>query len=177
MNYFRQPIALFGFVLPIVITIAVIAGALMIKGSVTRSFNEKFAHYRGFEQNKRQALAAEAEISKKREYIERWEALVSEETASAVTLNLREIEELLPAKEFQKTAQDHPSGRKSFAGASAQNSSQVALAFRGTFRSMQKALLELETRMPQLQLQELRIGPENQSNSLNFQVTYTAWEK
>ena len=112
MNYFRQPIALFGFVLPIVITIAVIAGALMIKGSVTRSFNEKFAHYRGFEQNKRQALAAEAEISKKREYIERWEALVSEETASAVTLNLREIEELLPAKEFQKTAQDHPSGEK-----------------------------------------------------------------
>ena len=51
------------------------------------------------------------------------------------------------------------------------------MAFRGTFRTMQRAFLELETRMPQLQLQELRIDPSSsQSSLLNFQVIYTAWE-
>ena len=43
---------------------------------------------------------------------------------------------------------------------------------------MQKAFIELETRMPQLQLQDLKIDPSSSSTStLNFQVTYTAWEK
>lgn len=177
MNHYRQSIALFGFVLPSVVAIAVMAVAFMIKGRISGSFDEKLAHYQGFEQNKLRALGLEAEISKKREHVERWEALLSEETASSITSNLREIEERLPSKEFQKTAQEHPVGKKGFAGASAQNSTQVGLAFRATFRSMQKALLELESRMPQLQLQEMRIEPSSQSNSLNFQVTYTAWEK
>ena len=54
------------------------------------------------------------------------------------------------------------------------------MVFRGTFRTMQRAFLELESRMPQLQLQELRIDPspnqQNQAPLLNFQVNYTAWE-
>ena len=42
---------------------------------------------------------------------------------------------------------------------------------------MQRAFLELETRMPRLQLQDLKIDPSaSQSSLLNFQVTYTAWE-
>ena len=60
---------------------------------------------------------------------------------------------------------------------SAQKSSQIRIAFRGTFRTMQRAFLELETRMPQLQLQDLKIDPSSSGSALlNFQVTYTAWE-
>ena len=85
---------------------------------------------------------------------------------------------MLPAKEYQRTSVEYPTGSTGFASASAQNSSQVKLAFRGTFRSVQQAFIELETRMPQLQLQELKIDPSSSSAStLNFQVTYTAWEK
>ncbi|MEM1085050.1 MAG: hypothetical protein AAGI48_13140 [Verrucomicrobiota bacterium] len=177
MNHYRQSIALFGFAIPGVIAIVVIVIAFMIKGKVAASFDEKLNHFQGFEQNKLRALALEAEISRKREHIERWEALVSEETASTITSNLKDIEDRLPSKEFRMTAQERPAGKKGFAGASAQNSAQVGLAFRATFRSMQKALLELESRMPQLQLQEMRIEPSTQSSALNVQVTYTAWEK
>jgi hypothetical protein len=43
---------------------------------------------------------------------------------------------------------------------------------------MQKAFLELETWMPQLQLEDLKIDPSSSLTSLlNFQVSYTAWEK
>ena len=83
----------------------------------------------------------------------------------------------LPTKEIQKTASERLPVKGGFGTISAQPSSQVRMAFRGTFRTMQRAFLELETRMPQLQLQELRIDPStSQSSLLNFQVTYTAWE-
>lgn len=177
MNRYQQSIVLFGFAVPAVIAALIIGGGIYAKGRASASLEQKISHYKGFEKNKRAAFALEAEVSQKREHFERWERQLSEETASAVTSNLRQIEELLPAKEFQKTAQEHPSGKSGFGSASAQSSAQVRLSFRATFRSMQKAFLELESRMPQLQMQDLRIDPSSGSNNLNVSVTYTAWEK
>ena len=93
---------------------------------------------------------------------------------------MRAIAEALPAKEFQKTAFERTNTKGGFGTVSAQPSSQLRIVFRGTFRTMQRAFLELESRLPQLQLQELRIDPnpnqQNPSPLLNFQVNYTAWE-
>jgi len=177
MHLYRQSIALFGFVAPALIAAVVIGGVLFARSSVNRSFQQKIGAYEGYESNKIAALGLEAAISQKRDDMSRWVELVSEETASVVTSHLREIEEDLPSKEFQKTGQEHPAQKGSFGNASAQDSAQVRLAFRATFRSMQRALLELESRMPQLQLQEMRIDPSQSSNNLNVQVTYTAWEQ
>lgn len=176
MKIYRNAIALFGFVIPTVITAALVGTAFVAKSKIAGSFDEKLGNYRSFEQNRKAALALEAAISKKRAVSSHWEELLARETASAVSSNLNEIEEHLPSKEFKKAAQDFPPARGGFAAVSAQKSSQVRLAFRATFRSMQRAFLELESRMPQLQLQELRINPSNSSNSLNFDVVYTAWE-
>lgn len=177
MNLYRQAIALFGFVVPVVIAAGVIAIGLTVKGRISDSFNEKCSHFEGFKQNKVSTLALEAKISKKREHISQWEELVSKETASTISSNLRIVEERLPSKEFQITGQQFPTAKAGFAAVSGQNSAQVRLAFRATYRSMQRALLELETRMPQLQLQELRMEPSANSNNLNFEVNYTAWQQ
>lgn len=177
MNHYQQSIAIFGFAIPVLIGGAVIGGAAYVKARVSRSFENKLTHYKSYEQNKQAALSLESEISRKREHIDRWEQLLGDETASTVTSNLREIEEGLPSKEFQKTAQEHPASKAGIASASAQKAAQVKLAFRATYRSMQQAFLELESRMPQLQMQELRIDPSTSSGSLNFHVTYTAWEQ
>ena len=116
-------------------------------------------------------------VARQRQHLERWETQLAEETASAVGTNLREIYAQLPSKEIQQTAFERPGASGGFGTASAQNSSQIRIALRGTFRTLQRAFLELETRMPQLQLEELRIDPNaTQSSLLNLQVTYTAWE-
>jgi hypothetical protein len=177
MNLYRQSIALFGFALPAFICLVVIGGAVLTKSKIATSFNSKQNEFKGFKQNKIQALALEAEIANKRDHFAQWETLLAKETASSVTSNIRQIEDKLPSKEFQLTEQESPSGRAGFAAATAQNAAQVRLGFRATYRSMQRALLELETRMPQLQLQELRMDPSSSSNSLNFGITYTAWEQ
>ncbi len=176
--FYRQSIVLFGFVLPFVVCAGIVGGGVAFKAKAAASFHQKQALYKSSETNRIGALGIEAQVSKKRPHVERWISQIEKETANSITSHLKEIGDLLPAKEFQQTAFERPTGATGFASASAQNSSQVKLAFRGTFRSMQKAFIELETRMPQLQLQDLKIDPSSSSTStLNFQVTYTAWEK
>lgn len=176
--FYRQSIIIFGFVLPALICAVIVGGGIALKAKANSSFQENQALYKSSEANRIGSQGIEAQISKKRQHVERWKSQMEKETANAITSHLKEISDKLPAKEFQQTAFERPTGNSGFASASAQSSSQVRLAFRATFRSMEKAFLDLETRMPQLQLQELKIDPSSSSAStMNFQVTYTAWEK
>lgn len=176
--FYRQSILVFGFVLPLVVCAAVVGGGIVLKAKAEASFQEKQALYKSSEMNRIGAIGLETRVSKHRAHVQRWTEQMAKETSNSITSHLKEIGDMLPAKEFQQTAFERPAGKAGFANVSAQPSSQVKLAFRGTFRSVQQAFLELETRMPQLQLQELKIDPSTSSPStLNFQVTYTAWEK
>ena len=178
--FYRQSIILFGFVVPFAICAAIVGGGVALKSKTSASFAEKQTLYKSAENDRVGALGIEAQISKKRPHMERWLAQVEKETANSITSHLKQIGDSLPAKEFQQTAVEYPNAKGGFANVSAQDSSQVRLAFRGTYRSVQLALAELESRMPQLQLHEFKIDPStstSSTSSLNFQVTYTAWEK
>jgi hypothetical protein len=177
MHFYRQTIILFGIIIPIMIAAAVVGAGSMIKSKMTESFATKEKNFKSYEQGRIAALDIENQVIRERKHLDRWNTQLSEETASAVATNLREISEALPSKEIQQTSFERPANAGGFASASANNSSQIRMAFRGTFRTLQRAFLELETRMPQLQLQEFRMEANTtQSSMLNLQVTYTAWE-
>jgi len=177
MHLYRQPIILFGIVIPVLVAAAVVGGGFLLKSKMIASFDNKQKTYKAYEQSRIAGLEVEAMVARQRPHIARWNTQLSQETASAVTTNLRKISEHLPAKEIQQTDFERPGGTGGFGSVSAQKSSQLRIAFRGTYRTLQHAFLELESMMPQLQLQEFRMDPiSNQSSQLNFQVTYTAWE-
>lgn len=177
MTLYRQSIILFGIVAPVLVAAVVVGVCFMVKSRMTASFENKLQNHKTYEQDRLAGLAIETEVTRQREHLERWRHDLSEETASTVATHLRHITERLPDKEIQQTAFERPTGNGGFGSASAQKSSQIRISFRGTYRTLQRAFLELETAMPQLQLQELRMDPSSgQSNLLNFQVTYTAWE-
>lgn len=180
MNLYRQSIALFGIVVPIIILALVLGLGIALKGRMVTSFNRNKDLFKQYQTDRIAALKIEESITKQRVHLERWSALMSEDALSAMNSNLRTIAGGLPAKEFQKGGFERTSNPGSLGSATAQKSSQLRVSFRGTFRTMQRAFLELETRMPQLQLQELRISPnsnqQNPSTLLNYQVTYLAWE-
>ncbi len=177
MHFYRQPIVLFGIVLPVVLAAVVVGLGFVAKSKMQASFDNKVQTYKTFQMSRAQAQEVETQVIKQRPHATRWNAQLGQETASSVTTCLRDIAEHLPKKEFQQTAFDPTSSKGGLGSAAGQNSSQLRIAFRGSFRTMQRAFLELETRMPQLQLEDLKIDPSsNQSALLNFQVTYTAWE-
>ena len=178
MHLYRQSIIVFGIVLPVVLAAVVIGGGFMVKSSMLESFENKRKTYTTSEQGRRSGLEIEAKVKLQRDHLNRWNEQLSQETASSAATILRKIYEHLPGKEIQQTGFERPTSATSgFGMAAAQKSSQLRITFRGTYRTVQRMFLELETRMPQLQLMELQITPNtSQSSLLNFQVTYTAWE-
>lgn len=177
MHLYRQSIIVFGVVIPAVIAAIFIGAGYMAKSRMTASYNNKLSSVKGYEQSEKSVREIESKVAGQRTHLNRWSAQLSQETASAVATTLREIIDRLPSKEIQQTAFERPNATTGFGAVSAQNSSQIRIAFRGTFRTLQKALLELETRKPQLILQDIRIDPtSNNSSQVNLLVTYTAWE-
>ncbi len=177
MKLYQQTIILFGLVIPFLLAAVVFGVCFFLRGNVNETLAEKTQAYTQLQQSRQAARELELAVSTERENLERWSRQMSQETASTVTATLRAIEERLPDREFTQTSFERPTAAAGFGSASAQRSSQIRLSFRGTYRSMQRAFLELETRMPQLQLQELRISPNtNQPSMHNIQVSYTAWE-
>ncbi len=177
MHHYRQAIIIFGIVLPALVGAGLIGAGLYVKSKMVSSMNSKTTDYATYEQSRNAGLEIEATVNRQRPHVERWTKQLAEETSSVVTSNLREISEHLPPKEIQMTAFERPSGTGGFGSISAQRSSQIRIAFRGTYRTLQRNFLELETRMPQLQLQEFKIDPSTGISALlNCQVTYTAWE-
>ena len=175
---YKQPIIIFGIIVPLLVCGIIVGACAFVRGKINTSFDNKVMHYSGYESSRIGALGIEAQISRQRDDYERWNEQLTQETFSLVTTNLRVIGETLPPKEFQQTAFERLSQSGGFGNVTAQKSSGLKFNFRGTFRTVQQAFLELETRMPNLQLQELRIDPNTTSESqlLNFQVVYTAWE-
>lgn len=177
MHLYRQTIALFGIIVPVAAAAALVGLCFLLKSNMAASFDHKQKTFKISESARLASVAIGTQVNRQREHTERRNLQLSQETASAVTTNLREILSHLPTKEIQQTALEPSSTKAGFGIISAQNSSQIRIAFRGTYRTMQRAFLELETRMPRLQLQDLKIDPSTtQSSLLNFQVSYTAWE-
>lgn len=175
--FYRQPIILFCLVLPLLVA-AILFGACAVgMSNVKDSLSVKKKTFEDNETSLRTVAKIEKEVKQERPHMERWNASLSVETASSVAMTLRQIMENLPSREIQQTAFERPSTVGGFGSVSPQKSSMLRISFRGTFRTLQRAILELETRMPQLQLQDMKLDPvSGQSNLVNMQVTYTAWE-
>lgn len=178
MNLYRQTIILFGIVIPVLVAALIVAGGYVMHSKMQASYEDKKEKYAQYEAGRNRSNQIEAQVIQQRDDLKRWEELLSQQTASTTQTTLREIYEKLPKKEIQQTAFTPQESRAGLGQSTAQKSSQIQIAFRGTYRTMQRAFLELETKMPQLQLQEFKMEPiSNSASMMNFQVTFTAWEK
>jgi hypothetical protein len=176
MSHYRQSILLFGFVLPLLLAAILVGSFAFVRGKVLASFEEKRAHYSSYERERLSCIGLEAQIVRKRPHVARWSTLFQNEAAATLSSQLKLVSAGIPAKEYQNTSFNRPNSNGNFGAASQQASTPIELSFRSTFRAMQQVLLGLETRMPQLQLDELRIDRTSNANTLNFQVKYTIWE-
>ena len=182
MNLYRQSIILFGIALPVLLAALFIAGAFFVHSKIKTSYETKVASLKIHETTRQTVSALEIQYAGVSNDLTQWTNQLKQEASIAVPATLQAITATLPKDEIQQNVLvDRNATEAGFGAASAQNSSLISFTVRGTFRTVQRALLELETRMPQLQLQELKIAPPTsaeagQVGNLSFQATYTAWE-
>lgn len=176
MHLYRQSIALFGIVLPL-LAFAALAGILLFaKGKVGATHESRAKMHRNHLAATQNAESLHREIDGRRDDIERWNHRLGEEVATVLTPELRALEDQLPAKEFQRGFEERELDGGLFSSVAAQSSDQLKLSFRGTFRTVQQAFLQLESRLPRLQLESLEVQPASAPNTLEFSAAFSSWK-
>ena len=84
MNHYRQPIIVFGFVLPFLAALICVVGVSLMRGKIMRSFEDKSSHYSSFQGNRARAQAIETKVAKERPHVSNWTEILRAETASEV---------------------------------------------------------------------------------------------
>ncbi len=176
---YKQSIIIFGIVIPLAIAAIIVIICSQIKGTVAATYKERVEQYKTYQISKMTAVEIEGQIIKQRDLFKQWSEVLEQDSFTLLNANMKILARKHPSKEFQQPLPERMANKTGFGTVSAQNSEGLRFNLKGTYRTTQKALLELETRMPNLQLQDLRIDPNTTSSSslLSVQVTYTAWEK
>ncbi len=174
--YFKKPILIFGVVVPIFLIVVLLGVGIHLRGRLEESFKNRKEHYVEYRKVQERREALEKQIRAQEPHMQRWMKLFDKATASNVNAYLSDIQKKFDGQEFQQTAFRRTSSAGAIGGASQQSSTHIQLAFRGTYRALQNAFLELETRMPHLQLDSLRLTMHPNKKVLIADVNYTAWQ-
>lgn len=175
--YYKQPVIVFGVVLPLLGLIAVLAVSANYRSKFEKTYKVRKTEYVKLQKLTKQREALEEKISEQEPYMSRWMDLFDKAADSSVNAVLNDVQARFSSNELQQTSFRRSPASGGIGGASKQPAVKLSLTFRGTYRGLQNAFLEMETRMPHLQLDVLKLRKESNRNLLNAEVTYTAWQK
>ena len=176
-DYYKQSVLGLGVAAPFVLMVALIGVVFHQKSTLEKTFKERKVKYASFKQYEQKRTALKKKVDEQAPHMTRWMALMQEPSSSQVNVFVSETQKRYKGKEFQLTSFRRAKNSGGYGAASAQSSVQLELAFRGTFSALQHTFLELETKMPQLQLNSLSLLPQGNSPVLQAKINYTAWER
>jgi len=175
-EYYKQPVVVFGVALPLLGLILIFAVSFNYRSKFEQTFRIRKDQYVTHQKVTKQREALEEKIDNQRPYLSSWMGLFDQAADSSVNAVLNDLETRFSGNEIQQTSFRRSPASGGIGGASKQTAVQLQLSFRGTYRGLQNAFLEMEARMPQLQMDNLKLRKESNRNLLNAEVTYTAWQ-
>jgi len=175
--FYKKPVIAFGLVAPLLVIVVLLGIGLNYKAGLEKTYADRKSGYSDYQRTQMVREGLEETVRIQEPIMHKWMSLFETATASRVNEILGEVQKRFPGEEFQQTSFRRTNATSGIGGASAQPSVQLELKFRGTYRGLQNAFLDLETHMPQLQLDMLKIQQETNRNVLTADLTYTAWQK
>lgn len=177
MNNYKQSITLFGFVIPVLLLVVFSIICVVVSGNIKAKAIERETAFAQHNRLQTQVTQLQAGMREKRDAIEQWQKVVSSDIRPDLQLNLKNILEKYSSRQIAQTGFFRPATLGRLAMGAQQQSSSVTLKFRGTYLPMEKALIELESRLPQMQVNSFSIKRERSADELLFDLSYTIWEK
>lgn len=107
--------------------------------------------------------------------MEVWEQCLRGEVAQNITRVLQEVMEPYRENELKQIALGRPASKSGLAGGTENSYSRFEIVFEGGYGPMQEVLMQLETRMPNLVLEELLVEPSKNATTLSFRAIFTCW--
>jgi len=177
MNNYKKSITLFGFVIPILLVVVFSIICIVVSGNIKSKAVVRETAFAQHNTLQTQVTKLQAGMREKRIANKQWEKVLSSDIRPALQLNLKSILDKYTSRQVAQTGFFRPATLGRLAMGAQQQSSSVTLKFRGTYLPMEKALIELESRLPQMQVNSFNITRERTSDELLFDLSYTIWEK
>jgi len=117
------------------------------------------------------------EFNATREVVEVWNDLLVENIDQTLITRIPHLRNQFPEDELTGDFPRPTTGAGGLGTTTRQPFSRSTINFRGAWHPMQQFLIELETSLPQLQLESLTITPDRNPEFLNYSLQYTAWNK
>lgn len=174
-NYYKQPVTIFGIVIPCLFMVLLAVIALYMSSSTSAEYRKKKKGYDKAQLAIKQTMGLQEQVQKTKVYTKEWDYLLNTETRGTFLQHWQAAEEKFSGKELTKTSHNWINYSDGIGKGIDQPASQVNMSFSATYRAMQLALLEMETKLPNMQLDSLTITPDANSDSINFETTFTVW--
>ncbi len=176
-EHYRQPITVFGLILPVVLMLILIVGVLSYTSSVKDDYVAKKKKYDMSQTSKRQVAVLRNQVREHKPKMAAWDNMLRSETRGSFLEHWKRASEGFTGKELTKSSRSWINYSEGIGKGISQPSSQVVMSFVGTYRAMQSALMKLETTLPTMQLDSLDMTQDINGRGVNFTTKYTVWTR
>lgn len=182
MTRHTESIVFFGYVIPFVCAGILAGGIFYGRSQLQQTEARRLKVWEEYTTAAREADGIEQQIAApgRRAMMAYWDECLDKEFVQTLTQNLNDIQRRFSEEQMLQTELGRPAGRSSFGANSENPYSRFKISFNGGLGPIQFALAELERRMPQIVLDDMRITPKTaQPDSpamLTVEATYLNWQ-
>jgi len=176
-SYYKNAITVFGIILPLFCLVVLGGIALYIASAVKKEHTKKSVVYKTAQQEELKMTQMQGEVAQNDQYLKNWRENIDSETRGSFLEHWKEAENKFSGKDLSRSPANWVNYSEGLGKGINQPASQVEMKFTGTYRAMQLALMEIETKLPQLQLDNFAMTPDYDAGKLNFSTTFTVWTK
>lgn len=176
-SYYKNAITVFGIALPLIGFAVIAGGALYAVTTINKKHSLKEVAFSKSQKEEKQLAHLQGMVAKNGKHLQIWNTNLDTETRGTFLEHWKEAEKKFTGKEFSRSPHNWVNYSEGLGKGIKQPASQVEMKFSGTYRAMQLALMEIESKLPQLQLDALSMTPDNNAGTLNFSTTFTVWTK
>ncbi len=174
-DYYKQSVTVFGIAVPCLFMVLIAGVALYMSSSTSTEYKKKKKAYDKAQVAMKQTMQLQGEVQETGEYLKEWDHMLNTETRGTFLEHWKTAEKKFSGKELTKTSHNWVNYSEGLGKGITQPASQVNMSFSATYRAMQLAMLEMETKLPNMQLDSLSMTPDSSGDSINFETTFTVW--
>jgi len=172
---YKKAVGIFGIAIPVIIMLGLALAGVMKASSIHSQYEAKVRLQKKDKMGRMQNAVLEKKVKAQKQELEAWKKLLAQEDRRTFLKHWLVVRKKFKPAEFLG---DRPvwSNKSSGLGAGVKTpSSEASMSFDATYRAMQLAFLEVETILPQMQLDSLTMSPNKDGKTIHVQTKYTVW--
>lgn len=176
INY-KKSVLIFGLLIPLLFISALTVVVLMKASDIAKTYQAKDSVMKTNKMIKLQNQNLSKKAEEQKEMLLAWDAMLSSDSRRSFLEDWKKVSKQFNTKEFRQELPIWNNKSLGLGMSVSQPASQVTINFDASYRAMQIAMMEMETKLPQMQLDTMEIKPSENKGILSFKTTFTIWRK